>query len=305
MLLTVVATEICDAWSTKQSLVAVDDIFNDKLDFTCLSFSDIIRLNKTLLPVARKFKFFDCTESAINALKQFLETYEHLDVFLGEIESILALQDASSEKEKHTKVVDDLNAEVKNKFEKMVAANQKQLDQDSKTRQRLADSKALQPQPPSSWSSPSTSHTVNGRKASPIQGQLGCLLSTDGYSSGVHTWKLRVISRSSTCMVGVAPSTVAKSGQFNFNSNGFYMNFDGGALFYGPHPDLVRGNGNGSSVEAGSIVTITLNCDAHTVSFDVNGSSPDVTTYSNLPAVQLFLAFDNDKTAGSEIEIID
>jgi len=156
------------------------------------------------------------------------------------------------------------------------------------------------------WSSsPCTSHTISNsfHTASLIEGQYGCLLSSDGYTCGIHKWKLRLISRLSTCMVGVAPSTVCKSGAPNHNKNGYYINLNGGALYSGPPMSKNAVAHFSGGAGTGSIVTVSLNCDAHTLSFDVDGKSYGL-AYENLPLVPLFLAWDNNTTAGSEIELI-
>eukprot|EP01127_Copromyxa_protea_P000372 TRINITY_DN10304_c0_g1_i1.p1 TRINITY_DN10304_c0_g1~~TRINITY_DN10304_c0_g1_i1.p1 ORF type:complete len:148 (+),score=22.90 TRINITY_DN10304_c0_g1_i1:95-538(+) len=73
--------DCCAAWSTTEKLVPVPDIFNDKLDYTCAQYKDIVRLNKEILPVARKFTYFDCSASALGALEQFRELQTSTDFF--------------------------------------------------------------------------------------------------------------------------------------------------------------------------------------------------------------------------------
>jgi len=154
------------------------------------------------------------------------------------------------------------------------------------------------------WMTPCTSHTIlqDSHRASLIQGQYGCLLSNKGYSRGLHKWKLRIHSRTSTCMIGVAPSTVHKTGAYNnYNTNGFYMDLNNGMLYSGP-PFSYSGRAGYKAVNTGSILTIILDCNRHTLTYNVDGQ--DYLAYENIPDQQLYLAWDNNTTGGSDIELI-
>lgn len=67
----------------------MQDVFNDKIDFKCSCFEDAIRLNREMPTIAQKYAFFDCTNSALGVIQNFLENMEILQTFLGEIESTL------------------------------------------------------------------------------------------------------------------------------------------------------------------------------------------------------------------------
>ena len=58
-------------------LTPVEDIFNDKIDYSCKTFADIKRLNQHMKTVAAKFKRLrDGTED----IAKFLKNYELLQV---------------------------------------------------------------------------------------------------------------------------------------------------------------------------------------------------------------------------------
>jgi len=163
------------------------------------------------------------------------------------------------------------------------------------------ESSSISQESSASWESSSTSHNVNGKRASQISGKCGCLLSNNGFKTGVHRWTLRIISRTSTCMIGVAPDTVNRS-SYNYSTNGHYMNLNDGTLYSGPPFSCGQSSGC-TSVNSGTILILDLNCNTGTLIFNVNGK--EYLAYQNIPmSGKLYLAFDNDSTAGSEVEII-
>jgi len=155
--------------------------------------------------------------------------------------------------------------------------------------------------PKFSWAGPVTSHRIDKNKAAQIQSQLGCVLSNKGYDTGVHKFTIRVHSRTSTCMLGVAPSNVSRTSS-NYSSNGFFMNLADGSLYSGPPNYYSNRACLGKGVTGGQIIILILDCNKHTLTYNFDGR--DFLAYENLPNVKLFLAFDNDTTAGSELEII-
>lgn len=52
------------------------DFFNDKIDFTCIAFDDVCRLNEKLLDVATKFDLFGETDRARQELEKFKLNFE-------------------------------------------------------------------------------------------------------------------------------------------------------------------------------------------------------------------------------------
>eukprot|EP01125_Pyxidicula_operculata_P001427 TRINITY_DN1131_c0_g1_i6.p1 TRINITY_DN1131_c0_g1~~TRINITY_DN1131_c0_g1_i6.p1 ORF type:complete len:448 (-),score=126.73 TRINITY_DN1131_c0_g1_i6:194-1537(-) len=159
------AKQLVDSWSTNKELQKVEDIFNDKLDYTCYQFDDIIRLNEQQLTVAKKFKFFDCTESAIDALNKFYSNYEQLQLYLGEIE--MMMKDKQSEGSSVQSMIDELNQQIKAKLKEIEEKNAKEKQQHNDQTKRIQDWKSLKEKlkikykPPPSPSPPPSSSLTN------------------------------------------------------------------------------------------------------------------------------------------------
>jgi hypothetical protein len=64
------------------------DLFNDKLDFSCENFNDVQRLNEEMTKVLAKYTFLDPIRAAPE-IDKFLNNFEVLQIFLGEIEEHL------------------------------------------------------------------------------------------------------------------------------------------------------------------------------------------------------------------------
>jgi hypothetical protein len=63
---------IKDQWILTCSFTPIEDLFNDKLNFGCKTFEQIVTLNRDMLRVAQKYKMFGGSQPAIEALKLFL-----------------------------------------------------------------------------------------------------------------------------------------------------------------------------------------------------------------------------------------
>lgn len=79
---------------SQSPLTAVDDIFNDRLNYTCSSFQDIVRLNADIPRVAQKFDLLR-EEKAVPYVRQFLENLNTLQVALGQLDGMLRDQESS------------------------------------------------------------------------------------------------------------------------------------------------------------------------------------------------------------------
>lgn len=156
------------------------------------------------------------------------------------------------------------------------------------------------------WAYPSTSHKVDTgtfKTASLIQGRFGALLSQQGYSQGVHTWKLKVVERLATCMIGIANSKVSKGEPVNnYNSNGYYLNLNSGNKFSGPPFNNFNDPYFGAPISAGATLVIVLDCEAHTLSFYENEMGG--VAYSDLPDDEYFLCWDNNTADGTTLTIL-
>jgi hypothetical protein len=272
------------AWRKTIKLKKPIDLFNDKLDFNCEKFQDVVRLNESMSIAIEKYSFLD-PKRAASELEKFKDNFEILQTCLGEIDQIFRnsyLQE--SKLDQYSTEIDEINHRFRLLYNNTDIYN---------NRVDLIDD----------WMTPCSSHTINGRTATLIQSQYGCLLSKKGYNTGVRKWHLRIISRTSTCMVGVAPDTVSKTGAVNnYNSKGFFMNLADGSLYSGPPMSKSNSALLNKAVSSG-ILTLTLNCTNRTLTYTYEGK--DHVGYTDLPMDRkLYLAWDNDTTAGSVIEII-
>jgi hypothetical protein len=271
-------SSLLENWKKVITLKKPVDLFNDKLNYNCATFQDICRLNESMLGVIDKFLFLD-PKRAQSELAKFKVNFEILQQCLGEVEGSFHNVNEFSKLKSYQGEVEDINQRIKTIF----------LNPDVIWGPRMA------------WAGPCSSHTVNKNRALQVQSVCGCVLSTRGYSSGVHKFTIRVITRPSTCMLGVAPNTVSKTA-YNYNSNGFFMNLADGSLYSGAPFSYSNRQCLGKGVPAGGMIILTLDCNKHTLTYNFEGR--DFLAYENLPNVKLFLAFDNDTSAGSELEIV-
>jgi len=125
---------------------------------------------------------------------------------------------------------------------------------------------------------------------------VGTIFSADGYYSGIHSWSIRTQARPSTCMIGVAPLSVPRT-MVHYSTHGYFVNFDGGHAYSSK-------SGKNFPVTAGAVVDVILNCVARTLSYSLNKATPVVTHTGIIISERLFLAWNNDTTSGSVIEIL-
>jgi len=130
------ASNILASWCPSENLIKLKiDYFNDNLDFSCDNFEDIIRLNKEMVRVSEKYTIFDCTESALDVIKNFKLNFETLHVFLGDIEQ--KFQDEQSRLEKLEKSASQLNENLKNFALEVTNVNEEEDKQQKEKKEKL------------------------------------------------------------------------------------------------------------------------------------------------------------------------
>jgi len=272
-------SSLLENWKKSITLKKPIDLFNDKINFNCTNFQDITRLNESMLGVIDKFLFLD-PKRAQSELVKYKSNFETLQQCLGEIEGALN--------------------NVTNFYESKLKAYQSEVD-DINTR---LNGVFLNPDvifgPKFGWEGSNYSHTVVKNKAALNSGKSGCILSNRGFSTGIHKFTIKILSRSSTCMIGVAPNSVSRN-NYNYTSNGFFMNLANGTLYSGPPQYYSYRTCIGRSFDANSTITLILNCNNHTLTYQDNGV--DYLAYENLPSSVLYLALDNDGAGASEVEL--
>ena len=101
---------------TCSKLESISDIFNDKIEYKCRTFNDLIRLHTSLLPVAEKFELFGESPKAAIELKKFLTNFEILQVGFGFVEE--KIQDKTNKSSEIEKDLENLNEAIKALFKK-------------------------------------------------------------------------------------------------------------------------------------------------------------------------------------------
>jgi len=101
------SSNILSSWSCKSNMTQIDDLFNDKLNYSCQNLDDCICLNKHMLLVAKKYAMFNSTPQSIEELKKFMCNYEILQTFLGDLDEKLC--DAQSQMDFMKEQVDMIN----------------------------------------------------------------------------------------------------------------------------------------------------------------------------------------------------
>eukprot|EP01119_Soliformovum_irregulare_P014160 TRINITY_DN3857_c0_g1_i1.p1 TRINITY_DN3857_c0_g1~~TRINITY_DN3857_c0_g1_i1.p1 ORF type:complete len:242 (+),score=44.63 TRINITY_DN3857_c0_g1_i1:82-726(+) len=86
--------QLLTCWKPSVQLRPIKDLFNDKIDWTCKRFEDVVHLNDQLHEVCHKYEMFEGTSPALEAIQNFLTNMEILQQLLGEIESILQPPDS-------------------------------------------------------------------------------------------------------------------------------------------------------------------------------------------------------------------
>jgi len=101
------ASTIISTWECASNFVEVSDIFNDRLDYKCNSFSTLSKLNEEMFKVAQKYEMFGNSDKAIHELENFKKNFEITQTYLGQLEAQLI--EPNSEKDIYEKKVRQIN----------------------------------------------------------------------------------------------------------------------------------------------------------------------------------------------------
>jgi len=257
------------------------DLFGDKIDFTCTNFDDLCRVNAAMVVTLAKYYFLEPTRTRPE-IEKFKNNLELIQQLLGEIEGHFtsSLRSSFSEIQEKLESANDILKTVFNRPDVNLP-------------------------PPSKWSLPTngTHILTNNNHTATQTGNTGTLLSTDGYSVGIHVWHLKIIQRPSTCMIGVAPRSVSNVHSAIYSTQGHFVNLNGGNAYVTNGATL--GSHLTGGVTAGATLDVILDCNARTLSFSVNKASAVVTHRNILCGTEVYLAWNNDSTSGSVIEILE
>jgi hypothetical protein len=82
------AQTVIAQWRGPTELTQIPDIFNDKLNFRCVEFQDLVRLNRDMVTVAHKYKLFD-SGPAIQEIDKFENNYRLIQTALRQLLEII------------------------------------------------------------------------------------------------------------------------------------------------------------------------------------------------------------------------
>eukprot|EP01125_Pyxidicula_operculata_P021128 TRINITY_DN8029_c0_g1_i2.p1 TRINITY_DN8029_c0_g1~~TRINITY_DN8029_c0_g1_i2.p1 ORF type:complete len:273 (+),score=40.44 TRINITY_DN8029_c0_g1_i2:38-856(+) len=109
--ITASARDIRDSWRSKSTTLAfIEDYFNDKINYSCTNYQDIVRLNQSMASVSKKFALFGGSADASAILEIFKKNIEQLQEYLGEIE--VKMEDVKNKREEIIPILEKLNEEM-------------------------------------------------------------------------------------------------------------------------------------------------------------------------------------------------
>jgi len=248
------------------------DLFGDRIDFTCTNFQDLERITDSMIICLAKYSFLDPSR-AKSEIEKFKVNFELIQCLLGEVEAFFLSN--KSELQKIQSQVDEINKNLTTLFAR------------PDVNIRFG-----------TWDTATTAHLLShSNKRATQTKNVRTTFSCDGFSTGKHTWSLSILSRPSTCFVGVAPKSIPP-GKSIYRSHGYFCDLNGGAAYCNSKIN------NLPNVTAPSTVGVILDCTLKTLSFSINKGAP-IATHNNVDvSQQLHLAWNNDGTSGSIIDIL-
>lgn len=106
------ANEITKAWCSSTQMIVIPDIFNDKLNYSCQTYSDLIRLNSEMFTVAQKYELFGDSEKARQEILKFSQNFRLIEAALDQIEKSLSHGRSKLEEIKHQ--LNGINSQLEN-----------------------------------------------------------------------------------------------------------------------------------------------------------------------------------------------
>ena len=101
---------VTKAWRVSGQIIAISDIFNDKLNYSCETYADLVRLNSEMYTVAEKYELFGDSEKARQEALKFLKNFQLIETNLKQIEE--SVQQEESKLEELKNKVNDINSQL-------------------------------------------------------------------------------------------------------------------------------------------------------------------------------------------------
>ncbi|CAF0836104.1 unnamed protein product [Didymodactylos carnosus] len=93
-------------------MTVIPDVFNDKLNYSCKTFADMVRLNEEMHAVVQKYELFGDSDKARKETWKFLDNFKMIEANLKQInESLLG---EKSKLEDLKKKLNDINGQFEN-----------------------------------------------------------------------------------------------------------------------------------------------------------------------------------------------
>jgi hypothetical protein len=72
-------------WQDAIELIIIEDVFNDKIDYTCNTYEDMIRLNRDMLAVVKKYESFGNEPQRLQVVNKFYQNFHRIQEALQKL----------------------------------------------------------------------------------------------------------------------------------------------------------------------------------------------------------------------------
>ena len=115
------AQTIVAQWKGSIELTQVPDVFNDKINFQCGNFQDLVRLNRDMSIVAHKYDLFGDGPRAINEINKFESNYRRIQTALRQVLELINTGGRGhlADIEEQLQCINSYVAELQNKYKNL------------------------------------------------------------------------------------------------------------------------------------------------------------------------------------------
>jgi len=249
------------------------NLFNDNVDYTCVSFADTKRLNESLQKVALKFRLLDPLQSP-PILRTFLSNIEIIQTFLGDLEGLLI--DPDRPKKDLVQVVQELNDTQARALKKIEEANKEEAKRIGKI--FILSESGLD----HAWD-PKFCHKsvqIDGKKVSSTGSCQGVL----GNIPNAVSFKVKLLTGAkSNTMVGMALQSKFLPTSGNHSASGWFLYLGCTSLYsMTGQSNTPYADHKPEKIPLNSTIEVLFDKSSQQISFVVNGTNLGV-AFSNIP----------------------